>query len=125
MSVINPENSIFYAYFILSYVIVENNSVQFTVTFIVLSFRAEMISGCISGNYSPEHTGFENQQKKKRKRDKTIQRGDNVNRVLAHQIPGIQFGNIAADRKGDAITAVNAPIENGHDEAPLLFRKPV
>lgn len=101
---------------------------QFTVTFIVLSFRAEMISGCTSGNYSPELSlALKTSKKRERERggDKIKQRGDNVNRILAHQVPGIQFSYIATDWKGDAVTAVNAPIENGHDEAPLLLGEPV
>lgn len=44
---------------------------------------------------------------------------------ITHQIPGVQRGNVTTDRKGDPETAVNAPIENRHDEAPLFFREPV
>jgi len=33
----------------------------------MLSFHAEMISGYISSNYSPEHAGFENQCEKREK----------------------------------------------------------
>jgi len=55
-----------------------------------------------------------------------VQKDGNAGKEPAtHQIPGVQRGHVAADRKRDAVTAVNAPIENGHDKAPLFFREPV
>jgi len=38
-----------------------------------------------------------------------------------HQVPCVQLWDISANRKSNAITTVDTPVEEGHDEASFFF----
>ena len=38
-----------------------------------------------------------------------------------HQVPSVHPWDISANRKSNAITTIDAPVEDGHDKASLFF----